>query len=97
MSEGADSLRLDIWLWRARFFRTRALATLHIRRRGARLTRAGQTRRVKKPGAAITPGDIVTFTRSRNICVVRINDLGTRRGPAAEARNLYDMLDEDDV
>ena len=44
------SLRLDVWLWRARFFKTRALSGAHIRKRGARITRNGLTRRVNKPG-----------------------------------------------
>ena len=50
----ADTLRLDVWLWRARFFKTRSLAAGHVRRRGVRLSHNGQTRRVDKPGQVIT-------------------------------------------
>ncbi|MCA8902815.1 MAG: RNA-binding S4 domain-containing protein [Hyphomonas sp.] len=90
-----DTLRLDVWLWRARFFRTRTLAADHIRGRGARLTHNGQTRRIDKPATAITAGDVVTLVRGAHISAVEILDLGTRRGPAAEAQALYRLLEED--
>ena len=45
------TLRLDVWLWRTRFFKTRALSGTYIRKRGVRLTRNGQTRRVKEDSA----------------------------------------------
>lgn len=93
----AETLRLDIWLWRARFFKTRALATVHLKRRGARITRHGQTRRTTKPGTTITSGDVVTFGRSGHIRSVEIVGLGVRRGPAEEAQQLYKTPDDDDV
>ncbi len=92
MNEAA-SVRLDIWLWRARFFRTRALATDHVRGKAVRISRNGQTRRTDKPGAAISVGDVVTFGRGEHIRTVEILDLGTRRGPAEEAQALYCLLE----
>jgi len=89
----ADTLRLDVWLWRARFFKTRPLAAGHIRGHGARITHDGLTRRVDKPATAITAGDIVTLARGAHISTIEILDLGTRRGPPAEARDLYRLLE----
>ena len=90
-----DALRLDVWLWRARFYKTRSLSSAEISRRGVRLTRAGQTRRTSKPGATIRVGDIVTFGKSVHIRTVEVLGLGERRGPASEAAALYSDIAED--
>lgn len=92
MTEDA-SLRLDIWLWRARFFKTRALATAHIRGHGVRLSHLGQTRKTDKPGASLAVGDVVTFGKGGRIYSIEVLDLGDRRGPAEEARALYRPLE----
>ncbi len=89
----ADTLRLDVWLWRARFFKTRSLAADHVRGRGVRLSHNGQTRRVDKPGQGITPGDVVTLARGAHITSFEILDLGVRRGPPPEAQALYRLLE----
>lgn len=94
MSE-AEVVRLDIWLWRARFFRTRGLATDHVKHKGVRYSRAGQTRRTDKAGATICVGDVVTFRRGEHIQTVEILSLGERRGPAEEAQALYRLLESD--
>ncbi len=82
------SLRLDKWLWFARFFKTRTLAT--------RVTASGKVRLngdvVSKPHQAVRVGDVLTFPMGRDIRVVRIEALGQRRGPAPEARTLYEDL-----
>ncbi|MGR3503881.1 RNA-binding S4 domain-containing protein [Pseudaestuariivita sp.] len=81
-------LRLDKWLWYARFFKTRALA--------ARMISDGKVRidgvHAKKPSQSITPGQTLTFPQGRIIRVVTITALATRRGPAPEAQALYDDL-----
>ncbi|MGE6699139.1 RNA-binding S4 domain-containing protein [Hyphomonas sp. NPDC076900] len=87
------SLRLDIWLWRARFFKTRALSTAHIKGHGVRLSHRGQIRKTDKPGAALTVGDVVTFGKAGRIYCIEVLDLGDRRGPAEEARALYRPLE----
>ncbi|MGB3316749.1 MAG: RNA-binding S4 domain-containing protein [Albidovulum sp.] len=83
-----DRIRIDKWLWQARFFKTRSLA--------AGVVTAGHLRvngdKTAKPGRAVGPGDVLTFRQARDIRVVRILECGTRRGPAAEARLLYDDL-----
>ena len=91
----ASSTRLDIWLWRARFYKTRSLSAAQVSRRGVRITRHGQTRKTKKPGTTVLPGDIVTFGRSVHIKSVKVLNIGTRRGPAAEAATLYQELKEE--
>lgn len=84
----ADTLRLDKWLWHARFFKTRTLAAKFVAAGGVRLN----ANRVDKPSTSIKPGDGLTFALGLQVRVVRIVDLGTRRGPAPEAQALYDDL-----
>ncbi len=92
-ASGAETLRLDVWLWRARFFRTRTVAADHVRARGVRLTQGAETRRVDKPAHTVSPGDIVSFKHGAHIESVEIVGLGTRRGPSAEAQALYRTLE----
>ncbi len=80
------SQRLDRWLWFARFFKSRTLA--------ANIVSAGKVRvnaeRVGKPSHAVKAGDILTFPAARQVRVIKILDLGSRRGPAPEAQALYE-------
>lgn len=90
------AVRLDVWMWRARFFKTRSISAAQITKRGVRLTRNGKTRKVSKPGANLVTGDIVTFGRSVHIRTIEVLGIGTRRGPASEAALLYVEIDKDD-
>lgn len=83
-------LRIDKWLWQARFFRNRGLAAAVVEAGHLRVN--GQ--RVLKPGHAIGPGDTLTFPQANRIRLVRVTALGQRRGPAGEAQQLYLDLDE---
>lgn len=88
--DAADpKLRVDKWLWQARFFKTRGLA--------AELVGSGKLRvngtHVTKPAHTVRPGDVLTFPKANRIRVVRIEALGQRRGPATEAAQLYTDLD----
>ncbi len=91
MSEdgGQANLRIDKWLWYARFFKSRSGA--------ARLCAGGRVRVNSQPIAKahhpVRVGDVLTFPQARTIRVVEIADLGARRGPAAEAQSLYKDLD----
>ncbi|MGY3437330.1 MULTISPECIES: RNA-binding S4 domain-containing protein [unclassified Marinovum] len=87
MAEG-DKLRLDKWLWHARFFKTRTLAAKAISTEGVRVDGT----RVSKPGRTIGPGNVLTFVQARRVRVIRIVALGERRGPAPEAQALYEDL-----
>lgn len=84
----AGRLRIDKWLWQARFFKTRSLAADVVSR--GRLRRNGT--RITKPGTTVMPGDTLTFPQGAQIRVVRIVAIGVRRGPAAEAQALYQDL-----
>ena len=81
----ATSIRLDKWLWFARFFRTRSLAARVIGEHGIRVNGA----RVSKPAFCVRAGDLLTFSQGRTVRVVEILACGERRGPAAEAQSLY--------
>lgn len=83
------TLRLDKWLWQARFFRARPMAAQAILDGSIRVN--GQ--RTHKPGYALSPGDVLTFALSGRVHVVKVVALGTRRGPVHEATTLYLDLD----
>jgi ribosome-associated heat shock protein Hsp15 len=88
-----ESLRVDLWLWRARFFKTRALAAAKADEGRIRLTRAGEGSRIDKASRAVRPGDELIFAVGLRIFAVRVLALGLRRGPPEEARALYAPLD----
>jgi len=86
----ASSVRIDKWLWHARFYKSRARAQEAAASGLIRLNGV----RVEKPGANVTAGDVLTLPRGRDIVAVRIEALAVRRGPAVEAQTLYKILGE---
>lgn len=85
----AQRERLDKWLWRARFFKTRTVAAAAVSGGKVRVNAERQL----KPGYAVKCGDALTIARAGEVFVVRIEGLGERRGPAAEAQTLYSVID----
>ncbi len=88
----AGKIRIDKWLWQARFFKSRSLAAGvvtggHVRVNGNKIAKASH---------AVVAGDVLTFPQGRRIRVVRLVALGTRRGPAPEAQELYEDLEPED-
>lgn len=83
-----DAIRIDRWLWFARFFKTRGLAN--------KLVTAGHVRvnsvKIAKPAHMVSAGDTLTFVQAQTIRVIRIVAAGSRRGPASEAQTLYQDL-----
>lgn len=83
---GEERQRIDKWLFFARVVKSRSLA--------ARLVQAGRVRvnREKAEQAAhlVKPGDVLTITLDRRVLVYRVAAAGKRRGPAEEARTLYE-------
>jgi ribosomal 50S subunit-recycling heat shock protein len=90
-----EACRADVWLWRARFFKTRSLAAKFVDEGRVRLTRAGQESRLDKPARPIKVGDQLVFVLGGRLVAVRVEGLGDRRGPAVEARRLYAALDSE--
>lgn len=82
--------RADVWLWRARFFKTRSLAGRFVEEGRIRLTRTGVESRVDKPSRGLRLGDGLVFAIGGRIVSVRVTGFGERRGPASEARALYE-------
>ncbi|WP_428676551.1 RNA-binding S4 domain-containing protein [Reyranella sp.] len=82
-------MRLDKWLWHARFFKTRTLASRFVEKSRCRI----DGRAVDKPHATVAPGMVLTFALGVRVRVVRVVALGERRGPAPEARGLYEEID----
>ncbi|NGX15467.1 RNA-binding S4 domain-containing protein [Wenzhouxiangella sp. XN24] len=80
-----QDMRLDRWLWAARFFKTRGLAQEAIA--GGHVHLNGQ--RVK-PAKAVRPGDRLEISRGEERFEVHVTALAARRGPAATARALYE-------
>lgn len=87
------TIRLDKWLWQARFFKSRPLACEMIAEGHLRLN--GQ--RCQKPGHQVGMGDTLTFPQGGRIRLIRVLAPGNRRGPASEARTLYHDLDPQPV
>ncbi|MFV2001624.1 MAG: RNA-binding S4 domain-containing protein [Paracoccaceae bacterium] len=80
-----NTIRIDRWLWFARFFKSRALATKRVSGGHVRLNSV----RISKPSQPVGPGDTLTFAQGERVRVVEIVATGTRRGPASEAQALY--------
>ena len=86
--DDAPKQRIDKWLWQARFFKTRSLAT--------KVVAAGSVRvnsdKISKAATNVGPGDVLTFPQSRQVRVIKILQTAARRGPAPEAQQLYEDL-----
>ena len=84
-----ESVRIDKWLWAARFFKTRSLAQDaielgRVRMRGERI----------KPSREVKPGDLLEITRAEEHFEVYVEALSQVRGPVKEAQKLYRETDE---
>ncbi|MEJ0013894.1 MAG: RNA-binding S4 domain-containing protein [Bauldia sp.] len=91
MSE--DRQRLDKWLWFARIAKSRTLAQKLIVDGRVRINRE----RRDTASDLVKPGDTLTVTLDRTIRVLRVVGCGERRGPATEARLLYEDLTPPEV
>lgn len=82
---GAGKVRIDKWLWAARFFKTRSLASQAVD--GGKVQCNGD--RVK-PARAVHPGDELRIRQGPYELIVLVRALSERRGPASEAVLLYE-------
>jgi ribosome-associated heat shock protein Hsp15 len=83
-----DRLRIDKWLWFARFLKSRSQAADLVEQ--GEVTVNGTV--VTRTAHALKPGDVVGFALGRRRRLVRVLALGERRGPAPEAQALYEEL-----
>lgn len=84
-----DRIRLDKWLWAARFFKTRNLATEAVA--GGKVHVGGQR---SKPSHIVRVGEVLRVQRGFDECIVVVKALSDRRGPAKEAASLYEETAE---
>ncbi|HLV26587.1 MAG TPA: S4 domain-containing protein [Gemmatimonadales bacterium] len=85
----AGKVRVDKWLWAARFYKTRSLAAAAID--GGKVTVNGDRARRSR---LLGTGDIVTVRIVQDEWTLVVKELSERRGPAAEARKLYEETDD---
>ncbi len=90
MTDGTPKIRIDKWLWHARFFKTRSLAARQVSAGHVRLNGS----KALKPAQNVAPGDVLTFAQAKVIRVVQVEAIGERRGPAPEAQALYSDMTE---
>ncbi|RZJ03546.1 MAG: RNA-binding S4 domain-containing protein [Brevundimonas sp.] len=83
--------RIDVWLWRARFAKTRSLAATMVERGVVRLTHNGVQTRLDKPSRCVHVGDGLVFALGGRLIDLKVEAFGERRGPAEEARALYSL------
>ncbi len=86
--DGSEGQRIDRWLWYARFLKSRTLAQGLIQ--SAKLRVNGE--RIARASRLVRRGDVLTFPLGPHIRVVKVLALAQRRGPAPEARLLYDDM-----
>ena len=89
VDESTDPVRIDKWLWAARFYKTRSLAGEAVG--GGKVHVNGQR---AKPSRGLRVGDTLEITRDESICTVIVLALSERRGPAPEAQRLYRETEE---
>ena len=84
----SQKLRVDKWLWHARFFKTRTLAAKVVAGGHLRVN----SRKAEKSSTCVVAGDVLTFAQEKRVRVIKVVALGTRRGPSNEAKLLYEDL-----
>jgi len=87
--DDSERFRIDKWLWAARFFKTRSLATAAIECGKVLLNEA----RVK-PAKAVAPGDMLDIHIGQLQFMVEVLALSSKRGSATEAQKLYRETDD---
>ena len=86
--EDRDWQRLDKWLWCARFMRARSDCAALVGEGTVRINRQP----TDKPHARLRIGDVLTVAIRSDVRVLRVLALASRRGPASEARTLYEEV-----
>ena len=84
-----EGVRIDKWLWAARFFKTRSLAAEAVA--GGRVHVNGER---AKPAKLVHPGDVLEITKGAERWTVEVVALADRRGSATAAQALYTEREE---
>tara|TARA_Y100000589_G_scaffold302967_1_gene314919 strand:- start:693 stop:971 length:279 start_codon:yes stop_codon:yes gene_type:complete len=85
-----DKVRIDKWLWWARFFKTRSLAAKKISNGAVRVN----SYRVLKPSAEITIDDVLTLKQEKIVRVIRVVSLGQGRENYEKAKKMYEYIED---
>jgi ribosome-associated heat shock protein Hsp15 len=78
------SVRLDVWLWAARFFRTRSLA-----RQAIENGKVDVEQQRAKPARAVRVGDALRISRAEEVFEIQVLAISDQRGPASAAQAMY--------
>ena len=86
-----EKIRLDTWLWYARFYKSRSLSSKAILSGKLRVN----SNKIIKPASKVKINDVLTINHVNMVRIIQVQILGARRGPASEAQKLYTDLSED--
>jgi ribosome-associated heat shock protein Hsp15 len=86
----SEQIRIDKWLWHARFCKTRGMAQEKAVGGHIRLNR----QRVEKSSVPVRIGDMMTLPHLGKVILIKVLALGVRRGPASEAKSLYEVIED---
>ena len=85
-----EKIRLDTWLWYARFYKSRSLSSKAILNGKLRVN----SNKIIKPASKVKINDVLTINHLDMVRIIQVQSLGSRRGPASEAQKLYNDLSE---
>ena len=86
-----EKIRLDTWLWYARFYRSRSLSSKAILSGKLRVN----SNKIIKPASKVKINDVLTINHINMVRIIQVQSLGSRRGPASEAQKLFNDLSGD--
>ena len=86
-----EKIRLDTWLWYARFYKSRSLSSKAILSGKLKLN----SNKINKPASKVKINDVLTINHINMVRIIQVQSLGSRRGPASEAQKLYNDLSGD--
>ena len=86
-----EKIRLDTWLWYARFYKSRSMSSKAILSGKLRVN----ANKIIKPASKVKINDILTINHVNMVRIIKVQSLGARRGPASEAQTLYNDLSAD--
>ena len=86
-----EKIRLDTWLWYARFYKSRSLSSKAILSGKLRVN----SNKTIKPASKVKINDVLTINHVNMVRIIQVQSLGARRGPASEAQKLYKDLSAD--